>query len=163
MKAEITSQRSAVSVRTAALALAALLLALGASVAQGQTFTIDWLTFDGGGGSSSAGIYAVSGTIGQPDAGPCMNGGNYSLAGGFWALSAVQPPPAPMLSVKLTTTNTVLVYWPSPSTSFSLEVSTDLPTANWVTPAETVQDNGTTKYIIVNPRTGNRFYRLKYP
>ena len=36
-------------------------------------------------------------------------------------------------------------------------------TSNWVTPAETVQDNLTNKFIIVNPPTGNRFYRLRNP
>jgi hypothetical protein len=29
---------------------------------------LDWFTIDGGGGTSTGGVYAVSGTIGQPDA-----------------------------------------------------------------------------------------------
>ena len=89
-----------------------------------------------------------------------MTGGNFSLTGGFWALYAVQTPGAPVLSIKLTTTNTAQVYWPSPSTGFNLQVNTNLASANWITPSETVQDNGTIKYIIVNPPAGNRFYRL---
>ena len=55
-----------------------------------QSFSIDWHTIDGGGGTSTGGVYSVSGTIGQPDAG-VANGGNYSLAGGFWG--AIQTPP----------------------------------------------------------------------
>jgi hypothetical protein len=39
-------------------------------------------------------------------------------------------------------------------------VNTNLATANWVTPAESVTDNGTIKYIIVHPPSGKRFYRL---
>ena len=35
----------------------------------GQNYSIDWFTIDGGGGTSTGGVYAVSGTIGQPDAG----------------------------------------------------------------------------------------------
>jgi len=31
--------------------------------------SIDWHTIDGGGGTSSGGVYSVVGTIGQPDAG----------------------------------------------------------------------------------------------
>ena len=31
---------------------------------------------------------------------------------------------------------------------------------NWETPAETINDNGTIKYILVNPSSSNRFYRL---
>jgi hypothetical protein len=132
-----------------------------ASVA--QQYSIDWYKIAGGGGTSTNGQYSLSGTIGQHDAGGPMTGGNYSLTGGFWSLYAVQTPGAPVLTIKLTATNTAQVYWPSPSTGFNLQVNTNLATTNWVTPAETVQDNGTIKFIIVNPPAGNRFYRLKSP
>jgi hypothetical protein len=33
-------------------------------------------------------------------------------------------------------------------------------TTNWVTPPETVNDNGTNKFMLIAPPTGNRFYRL---
>ena len=92
-----------------------------------------------------------------------MTGGNYSLVGGFWSLLAVQTPGAPVLSIKLNTTNTAQVYWPSPSTGYNLQVNTNFATTNWVMPAETVTGNGTIKYIIIAPPTGNRFYRLKSP
>ena len=128
-----------------------------------QSYSIDWFTIDGGGGTSTGGVYAVSGTIGQPDAGGPMTGGNYSLTGGFWSLFAVQTPGAPVLSIKLTPTNTAQVYWPSPSTGFNLQVNTNLATTNWGAPPETVTDNGTIKFIIVNPPAGNRFYRLRTP
>jgi hypothetical protein len=126
-------------------------------------YSIDWYKVSGGGGTSTGGVYSVSGTIGQHDAGGLMSGGNYSLTGGFWALYAVQTPGAPVLTIKLTTTNTAMVYWPSPSTGYNLQVNTNLATTNWVTPAESVTDNGTIKYIIVNPPAGNRFYRLSNP
>ena len=76
--------------------------------AWGQTYSIDWQTIDGGGGTSTGGVYSVTGTIGQPDAG-AMSGGNYTLQGGFWGMMAVQTPAGPPLSVRCTTTNTVLV------------------------------------------------------
>ncbi len=57
-----------------------------------QQYSIDWYKVAGGGGISTGGEYAVSGTIGQPDASTPMTGGNYSLTGGFWALYAVQTP-----------------------------------------------------------------------
>ena len=34
---------------------------------------------------------------------------------------------------------------------------------NWVTPFETITDDGTNKAVVVNPPTGNRFYRLFKP
>jgi len=139
-------------------------LLLAALTARAQPYSIDWYKVSGGGGmNSTGGAYQVSGTIGQHDAGGAMTGGGYSLTGGFWALYAVQTVGAPVLGIQLTTTNTALVYWPSPSTGFKLEVNTDLATANWVTNSQTVTDNGTIRYIVVNPPAGNRFYRLKSP
>ena len=143
------------------LALLILALAFRAFAPVGQAYTIDWYKVSGGGGTSTGGVYSISGTVGQHDAGGPMTGGNFSLTGGFWALYAVQTPGMPVLGIKLTTTNTAMVYWPSPSTGFNLQVNTDLKTANWTAVTETVNDNGTIKYIIVNPPTGNRFYRLK--
>lgn len=128
-----------------------------------QSFSIDWHTIDGGGGTSTGGVYSISGTIGQPDAG-VMSGGNYSLAGGFWGIiSAVQNPYGPLLVIHRTQTNTVLVSWPSPSMGFSLQQASDLTTPSWTAPSESIADNGTNKFIIVNPPTGNRFYRLFKP
>lgn len=51
----------------------------------GGSFEITWYTIDAGGtNNASGGNFTLSGTIGQPDAGPVMSGGNFSLAGGFW-------------------------------------------------------------------------------
>ena len=149
--------------KIAILAFALVSRLLLSTDAMAQSYSIDWYKVSGGGGTSTGGTYSVSGTIGQHDAGGPLTGGNYSLTGGFWALYAVQTPGAPVLSIKLTTTNTAQVYWPSPSTGFNLQVNTNLATTNWITPAESVTDNGTIKFIIVNPPTGNRFYRLKNP
>ena len=129
-----------------------------------QSYSIDWYKIAGGGGmNSTGGVYSVSGTIGQHDAGGPMTGGNYSLTGGFWALFAVQSPGAPLLTITLTSTNTAMVYWPSPSTGFNLQQNINLATTNWVAVTNTITDNGTIKFIIVNPPTGNRFYRLSKP
>lgn len=73
---------------TAYLGLAALVPA--AALAQPS---ISWYTIDGGGGTSSGGVYSVSGTIGQPDAGGPMTGGSFSLYGGFWVVGPGGQPP----------------------------------------------------------------------
>ena len=131
--------------------------------AWGQSYTIDWFTVDGGGGTSTGGTYQVMGTIGQPDAGPPAHAGGYMLQGGFWGvIAAVQTPGAPLLSIFRTTTNTVAVSWPSPSTGWNLQQNTNgVSSVNWSNVTATIQDDGTTKILIVNPPTGNRFYRLK--
>jgi hypothetical protein len=128
-----------------------------------QPYSIDWCKIAGGGGTSTGGVYSVSGTIGQPDTGGPLTGGNYSLTGGFWAAYAVQTTGAPVLSIKLTTTNTAVVYWPSPSTGYNLESTTNPAATHWSSPPESVTDNGTIKFIIVDSPTGNRFYRLIKP
>src|SRR5712692_8238772 len=143
---------------------AALFLLHGlAAHSSAQSYSIDWFTIDGGGGmNSTGGVYSVSGTIGQPDAGH-MVVGNYTLDGGFWGIiAAVQTPGCPLLSIRLTPTNTVAVSWPSPSTSCVLQQNTNgIATVNWSNVTATIQDDGTTKTLIVNPPMGNRFYRLK--
>ena len=144
----------------------ALLLALSAAsiVARAQ-YSIDWSTIDGGGGTSTGGVYSVSGTIGQPDAGAPLTGGNYSLTGGFWSLlSVVQTEGAPLLSIFRTTTNTVAVFWPSPSTGWTLQQNTNsIASVNWSNVTSGVVDDGATKTLVVSPAAGNRFYRLKSP
>jgi hypothetical protein len=137
-----------------------LLLAFSTSA---QTYSIDWFKVAGGGGTSTSGQYSLSGTIGQHDAGGPLTGGNYSLTGGFWALYSVPTVGAPKLRIFLTSTNTAVVAWPSPATGWKLQQDLNLSTATWTTPTEPVNDNGTEKFIIVKPPTGNRFYRLSLP
>lgn len=63
---------------------------LGTSLAAAETFDLTWNTIDGGGvNGSTGGVFELSGTIGQPDAG-LLSGGVFTLAGGFW--SGIQLP-----------------------------------------------------------------------
>ena len=137
------------------------------SIATAQNYSIDWFTIDGGGGTSVGGPYSLSGTIGQPDANQqAMTGGSFSLSGGFWSLVAVQTLNAPPLRVQLVATDIARIFWPSSSEGFVLQQNTNLNNvtiSGWVSAPQTVTDNGTTKSVIVNPPTGNRFYRLFKP
>ncbi|MEA3397058.1 MAG: hypothetical protein U9R05_06315 [Chloroflexota bacterium] len=70
---------------TLLLALAALLLAAGAVLAQtGGGYDLTWYTIDGGGGMVSGGSYTLAGAAGQPEPGPALTGGGYTLYSGFW-------------------------------------------------------------------------------
>ena len=52
-----------------------------------EAYDLTWHTIDGGGGTSSAGGFEITGTIAQPDAGiQVMTGGGYEIMGGFWPL-----------------------------------------------------------------------------
>jgi hypothetical protein len=129
-----------------------------------QSFSIDWSTIDGGGGTSTGGVYSISGTIGQPDVGRTMTSANFSLIGGFWSLfSAVQTPGAPMLRIFLTTTNAVVVAWPAAPSGFKLQFNADLNTTNWTDVGQVPTVVGGESQIIVSPLMENRSYRLRWP
>ncbi len=67
-------------------ALALLACAAAGSGAYGQTYDMAWSTIDGGGGLMAAGGFELSGTAGQPDAGP-LAGSGFELSGGYWGLA----------------------------------------------------------------------------
>lgn len=70
------------------LCLILLLIAVPTLASSGGSFDLSWYTIDGGGETGSGGSYAISGTAGQPDAGPTLSGGSYTLTGGFWVGAA---------------------------------------------------------------------------
>ena len=70
------------------LTASALVVLRGSAVGD---YAVDWWSSDGGGAATSTGgSYSLGGTIGQPDAGPAMTGGAFSIIGGFWG--AALPP-----------------------------------------------------------------------
>lgn len=131
--------------------------------APAQTYSIDWFTIDGGGGTSTGGVFSVTGTIGQPDAGK-MSGGNFTVNGGFWGIiAAVQTPGAPLLTI-VRSNSFAIVSWPDTAAGFRLENNNNLSVTNgWVTAPQTRSTNGGQISITVPATTGNNFYRLKNP
>jgi len=59
--------------------------------ASGQSYSIDWDSVGGSGGTSSGGQYAVSDTIGQPTGGDALTGGDTAFDDGFWSLFYLVP------------------------------------------------------------------------
>jgi len=127
-----------------------------------QSYSVDWYKVSGGGGTSTGGTYAVSGTIGQADAGGAMSGGNYSVTGGFWALiQVVQTPGAPTLNISHAG-NTVTIYWQNVS-GWSLQQNGNLTTpAGWSANSSASLVNGT-NYLNLTSPPGNLFFRLTHP
>lgn len=74
-----------------AAAMALPVMAQDRSAPAASAYDLSWYTIAGGGATfNTDGSYSLGGTIGQPDA-DSMNGGAYSLAGGFWfGPSAIQ-------------------------------------------------------------------------
>ena len=131
-----------------------------AASAPAQNYSIDWFTIDGGGGTSTGGVYSITGTIGQPDAG-VLSGGSYSLVGGFWGLIIpVQQEGAPTLYIQNLLDGTAKVSWVPNTPGFVLQEATALtPTpVSWTTPP-VAYTNG----AIVPASIQNRFFRLRKP
>ena len=88
-----------------------------------EDLSIDWYTVAGGGGSTSAGEFSVSGTVGQPEAGMLMAYCcRLSLFGGYWSqFIDVNQPDGPRLCLHFTPTNTFLLSWPAYHADYLLQ------------------------------------------
>jgi hypothetical protein len=124
-----------------------------------QNYSSDWYTIDGAGGTSTGGVYRASGTIGQPDAGALMSGGNFSLTGGFWVLpTLVQTPGAPALYITNATPGFATIWWMPPTPGFTLQSTDSLSPTNWVNAL-----SGTNNPATVPATLPTKFYRLFKP
>lgn len=138
---------------------------LAATVAAQAQYSIDWWSIDGGGGRSTGGVFTLTGTIGQPDAG-LLTGGNYTLQGGFWGVvAAIQTPGAPTLSI--TQVNSVVtISWPKSAEAWALERALTLSgnPIPWVQIASTYYQTNASNYFvrITNmPPVADAFFRLR--
>jgi hypothetical protein len=132
-----------------------LLLMTVATSTRAQNYDIDWFKLAGGSGTSAGGVYQVSGTLGQPDAGQ-MSGGDFSVSGGFWpGLTVPSNGQTPTLFIQWSG-NSVMVSWSPASAGFQLEATADLTGAVW-----TAAPSGNP---VTLPITGAaQFYRLTNP
>jgi hypothetical protein len=147
--------------RTVATAccLAAFGVFLIASASPAQNFTITSSVISSGGGTSTNGSYSVTGTIGQPDAGAKMSGGNFSVEGGFWqAITLVQMPGAPLLQITRNGTQAA-IFWDTATTGFILESTASLSApVNWQSVGGVANNS-----VNVPATTGTLFFRLRKP
>lgn len=122
----------------------------------------------GGGATtpSTGGVYAVRGSIGQPDASGASAGGPYSVNGGFWR-SLLQTPGAPLLSAQSLADGNVRISWPLSAASFVLDQTVALTNAPgnsaWSQVPFPYATNATEISITVAAPAGNKFYRLRKP
>lgn len=123
-------------------------------------YSIPWHTIDGGGGTSTGGVFTVSGTIGQPDARGPLTNGQFSVTGGFWAMpTLVQTPDAPTLHITNAAPGWATIWWTPPSgTNWILQESPSLTTDTW-----THSPSGWTNPVTVPATWPSKFYRLFKP
>ena len=141
------------------ITLTLLVIVSGASA---QPFSIARFVIAGGGGASAGGTFALSGTLGQHDAGPpSLIGGGFSLTGGFWSPAAVPPPNLPVLFIERLGED-VRVFWSLSASGFVLDESSSIGGA-WSQVAFPYDTNANDISITVPAPSGSRFYRLRKP
>jgi hypothetical protein len=134
-------------------------LALFATLALAQSYSIDWHAIDGGGGTSTGGVYSISGTIGQADAGGSTTNGQYSITGGFWVLpTAVRVIAAPSLTIVPATPGNATIAWTPSTPGFVLQETWVFSPPNW-----TNSLSGTTNPVVIHATLPMKFYRLYQP
>ena len=122
-------------------------------------YAIDWFKIAGGGGTSTGGVYSVSGTIGQHDACNALTNGPYSITGGFWALpAAVQTAGGPALTIVPATPGNATISWTPNTPGFVLQHTAALMPPNW-----TNAPSGATNPVTVPAVVPTGFYRLFKP
>ena len=109
------------------------------TLAHAQSYSIDWSTIDGGGGTSTGGVYSVT--------------------GGFWVLpTAVQSSNAPTLLIGPAAPGFATISWTPATPGFVLQSSPTLTPPAWNN-----APSGATNPITVPATLPARFYRLFKP
>ncbi len=122
-----------------------------------QSYSIDWYTIDGGGGTSTNGTYTLTSAIGQTDASGSMTNGPYSLTGGFWVLPLmVQDSSAPTLAVVPAAPGFALISWTPNLPGFALQESLTLHPPAWSN-----SPSVGTNPVTVPATSPTKFYRLQ--
>jgi hypothetical protein len=120
-----------------------------------QRFSLDWFTIDGGGGTSVGASFALSGSIGQPDAGT-LRGGVFVLEGGFWSgVMITENFVVPALNIQLVS-GIIMISWDPKTPGFVLQQSDSLSSPAW---ADAPSGNTNPVSVAINSNA-TRFYRL---
>jgi sugar lactone lactonase YvrE len=107
-------------------------------------YNISWSKLSAGSGTSSSAHYSVTGTIGQPDAGGTVTGGNYAITAGFWSLGFVvetSSPPATNSPPVILSQPVSQAAQPDGSATLSVSVSGTPPlTYQWLHDGTNIQN-----------------------
>ena len=139
--------------------VALLLLTAAACTAHAQSFSINWSKIAAGGGSSTGGTFAVSGTVGQHDASGPLTNAQYAVRGGFWTLPvAVQVSGAPTLTIVPAGPGQAKISWSPTTPGFVLQETVSLTSPSW-----TDAPSGVANPVTVQAVPPMKFYRLMKP
>jgi hypothetical protein len=149
LKGRVQTAITAVSIVLASVSVSALAQSAG-------RFHIGWSTLDGG-GTSSGGSFAASGTLGHPDA-EQLSGASFSMLGGFLSGAVFGGP-----RLRITRSgNSILLAWPNTSSNFVLQGTASLagPVTAWGSISQPAVIVGNERQVTVPLGTGRTFFRL---
>ena len=131
----------------------------------GAQTNVGWQTMDGGGGTSTGGMYTLEGTIGQPDGSEAVQGGAFAVQSGFWALvELVQTEGAPTLRIAGISSVAVTLAWPvAGAEGYQLQRSSRLDEPDWTTVSGTPTVVGDENQMTTGPVVVKHYYRLQKP
>ena len=125
-----------------------------------QTYTLESFTMDGGGGTSSGGVYSISGTFGQPDAGS-LSGDVFTVTGGFWAVvEETVVSGSPELTIRRLSTGEVQICWPMSATGFALQEALAISQSAWLPSAFAPITDGALNCVTIPALEDHRIFRL---
>jgi len=77
-------------------------------------------------------------------------------------LFSIPPATPPSLAIHPSTTNTIVISWPSPSTGFVLQQKLGLKPGLWNNVTGPIQDDGATKSFVLSADSTTSFFRLAW-
>ena len=104
----------------------------------------------------------IAATTGTYNATASLNGSTAWLMQ-LAAFRPALPVSVPRLRIFLTTSNNVVLAWPTNAVTFTLQQNTNLVTANWVGVTNPAAPVGGENQVTLTPSAGQKYYRLKYP
>jgi len=102
----------------------------------------------------------LAGAVGEYD-------GTASLVSGVWLMQVAgfksALPPAPILQISFTTSNTLIAQWPLTVSGFRLQASATLAPGNWQNASNTASVVSGEYQAVLSRSSSQQFYRLIYP
>lgn len=153
------------------LHLLALASMFAAAQSGAQPFSLNGSVVAGGGGTATGGPFQITGTITQPEAGPRLTGGCFSIDPGFWgAYAVINTPGAPVLRIRPQGPNYIRVSFTPECGDWVLQWTTTLETG--AAPTLWTDDEASNLILVGDeltrdfhlPSWGSRlFFRLRQP
>ena len=137
-------------------------LCFASPVGNADPYHVARFTIDSGGGEAAGNGFTLTGTLGQPDAGHDMQGGSFSMTGGFWTGRAfvVQSDGMPELLIRKENAFVVL-WWASEDEAIKLQFVESLQSQVWMDVQQVPKRENGASEISLLPQIDKMYFRLR--